>query len=210
MRFSLSRVRLPTYCPSRRNADAVRKFIHFRHAVADIDDRHPFIAQAQNPVQTGGGFPREERRWVHPSRQNAAVAVQRAGNFHLLLLDDGQLHHRVGGVELCRRGAQSPPAPGSHLFALHHPAARIVRCQKDNFRQRSGWARVHLLDKSGNACSQRIFRPFNVKRLDRRSGSRRWWRHRRPRGFSSACFSRAVFTHQRVDLSGKRPSNPHP
>ncbi|MNT42100.1 hypothetical protein D3C72_1785000 [compost metagenome] len=44
--------------PVTQDAHAVRKLIHFRHAMADVDDCHPLIAQAQNQFKQAMGFTR--------------------------------------------------------------------------------------------------------------------------------------------------------
>ena len=148
-------------------------------------------------------FPRGEGGGGLIHHQNAAVAVQRAGDFHLLLLGDGQLHHQVGGIELCAEALNHRLRLGDHLFALHHPAARQLAAKKDIFGNGQVGRELHLLINQGNACGQRIFRPFNVKRLtvdqDLTAGGGIGSRE----DFHQRAFSRAVFAHQRVDLSGK-------
>ena len=189
--------------PVAQDADAVRELIHFRHPVADVDNRHPFIAQAQNQFEQTVGFARREGGGGFIHHQNTAVAVQRAGDLHLLLLGDGQLHDQVGGAELRAQTVNDRLRLGSHLFALDQPAARQLAAEKNVFRHGQVRSKLHLLINQGNACGQRILRTFDVKRLtvDEDVAAA---------GGIGACedlhqraFSGAVFPHQRVDLSGE-------
>ena len=171
--------------------------------MADIDDRHPFIAQAQNQFKQAMRFPRGEGGGGFIHHQNAAVAVQRASNFYLLLFGDGELHHPIGGAELCAEAVNHRLRLGGHLLALHHPAARQLAAEEDIFGYGQIGRELHLLINQSDACGQRIFRPFNVKRLavdqDLAAG-----RGIGPReDFHQRAFSRAVFAHQRMDLTGK-------
>ena len=142
----------------------------------------------------GGGF-------IH--HQNAAVAVQRASNFHLLLFGDGELHHQIGGAKLRAEAVNHRLRLGGHLLALDQPAARQLAAEEDIFGYGQIGRELHLLVNQRDACGQRILRPFNVKRLavdqDLAAGGGIGAR----KDFHQRAFACAVFTHQRVDLTGK-------
>ena len=61
--------------PVAQHADAIGKLIHFRHTVADVDNRHPFIAQPHNQFKQTVSFTGGEGSGGFVHHQNAAVAM---------------------------------------------------------------------------------------------------------------------------------------
>ncbi|MNV39984.1 hypothetical protein D3C71_1315830 [compost metagenome] len=163
--------------------------------MADVDNRHPFIAQAQNQFKQAMSFARGEGggRFVH--HQHAAVAVQRAGDFDLLLLGNRQFHHQVGGFEVGTEAVNHRLRLRRHFFSLHQATARQLAAEENVFRHRQVWRQLHFLINQGNACGQCIFRAFDVVRLtvdqDLAAGG-----DIRPReDLHQGTFARTVFAH---------------
>ncbi len=91
--------------------------------------------------------------------------MQRAGDFHLLLLGDGQLHHQIGGFEIGAEAIDHRLGLGGHLFALYQPAARQLAAEEDVLGHGKVRGQLHLLIDQSDACRQRIFWAFDMKRL---------------------------------------------
>ena len=101
--------------------------------MADIDDRHPLIAQAHDQFEQAMSFTGGEGggRFIH--HQDTAVTVQGAGDFNLLLFGDGEFHHQVAGFELSAEAVNHSLRLGNHIPALNQPTAGNLTAEKDVF-----------------------------------------------------------------------------
>lgn len=99
------------------------------------------------------------------SMTDAAVTVQGAGDFDLLLLGDGQRHDPIAGLKLRPEPVDDLLRLHHHLFALYQTTARQFAAKKDIFRYRQIWRELHLLINQRDASAQRILGSANIKGL---------------------------------------------
>ena len=88
-------------------------------------------------------------------------------------------------------------------FTLNQPAARQFAAEENVFRHGQIGGELHLLVNQGNACGQGIFRPFDVKRLSVDQDLTAGGSVGTCEDFHQRAFARAIFAHQRVDLTGE-------
>ncbi len=100
-----------------QDAHAVGQSVDLGHAVADVDDGESILAQLPDQLEKPLRLAVRERRCRLVHDEHAALAVQRPGDFHLLLLRDGQ---PAGGDTRI----ETRPEPGERLAggALHRGA----------------------------------------------------------------------------------------
>ena len=128
--------------------------------------------------------------------------MQRAGDFHLLLFGDSQLHHSVAGFELRAEPVDNRLRLGLHLFALYQTAAGKLAAEENVFRDGEIRRQLHLLIDKRDPCRQRIFRASDRLRLSVDQDLAAGGGIGAGEDLHQRAFSRAVFAHQRVDLAG--------
>ena len=188
--------------PIAQDADPVGELIHFRHAVADIDDRHPLIAQAQDELEQALGFPRGEGGGGFIHHQNAALTVQGAGDLHLLLLGDGQGHHPVAGPELGAETVDHRLRLAEHGFALHQTTARQLAAEENVFRDGQVRRQLHLLVDQRDPGGQRVLGAADRLRFSVDQDLAAGGGIGAGEDLHQRAFSGAVLPHQGMDLAG--------
>ena len=188
--------------PVAQHADAIGELIHFRHTVADIDNRHAFRPQALDQREELLGFAVAQRGGGFVHYQNAAVAVQRARDLDLLLFGDAEAADAVGGAKPCAEPIDHLLRLFGHLPTPNQPAARDFAAEKDVLRHRQVGRQVDLLIDQRDACRQRLFRSPDGTGAPVDQDFAAGGAVGAGEDLHQGALARAVLAHQRVDLPG--------
>ena len=197
-----------------QHADAVGEIVNLAHAVADVDDGQPVVAQLSDQREQFLGLARRERggRLVH--HQDARAGMQGARD-----LDQLPLGHRQRTNEGARRKGDAKPRQDRSRGLVHRPpvdkaVARQLGAEKDILRHREVRRQRQLLIDDGDAQLPRRLRTLDVDRLAGDPDLTAWigpvgaGQHLHEGGLASP-----VFPHQGMDLAGpdiERDALQHP
>jgi hypothetical protein len=144
---------------------AVGKLEHFLHAVADVDDRHPFALQAADQLE-------QLRRFLAGQIGGRLVEDQELGAAHRgtrgcdqLLLADGQLAQQHGGrqseAEIVEHGLRHL----DHLLLAHQAERVDLVAEKQVGSHRQMRAEHHFLVDGIDAARDRLVRRCQRNRM---------------------------------------------
>ena len=149
-RFDLLTRQLAHITAIAQHRQTIGQRVHFGHAVADIDDGDPFVAQLAHDLEQGLGFPVGKRRGRLVHDQHAPLVNQRPSDFHLLLLGNRQLAGRCGGGKRGIQSAQHFLSATVHLADIgRSPAGTRLAAHEHVFRHGEiGGHRQFLIDQA--------------------------------------------------------------